>query len=222
MTLVARYFKPIRRLEDVRGLAVCYLNESAHVVNRFRHERALAALPASVEVVRPGDGRAYYAGQVLRCRKFLRKGRQRLNVNFTVVVAATGDGGLTLRETAGGEWAVSFAEARDHFVYNHAHTGHSLQGMSVADGVVLFDVDYHHVTREWLYTALTRATSLASIFYWDPAVPLEGLATGQRAAVRADDLRADRCVMALLGTGWLASWWAGGGGGAGRQPGTGE
>ena len=55
--------------------------------------------------------------------------------------------------------------------------------MSVADAIVIFDIDFYFVTREWFYTALTRATSLSEIYYWAPEMRLHDL-----GAVKESDL----------------------------------
>ena len=131
------------------------------MVNAYRHERAVAALPAGTPVARPGGGRSYYVGQVLRCRKYKRFGRKgRLSVNNNYTVVALGDAGARVRETGGEERELTWAVLRDHFSYALAHTCHSLQGMSVSDGITLFDVDFFYVTREWFYTAPGSYTHL--------------------------------------------------------------
>ena len=99
-----------------------------------------------------------------------------------------------MRETGGEERELTWAVLRDHFIYALAHTCHSLQGMSVSDGIALFDINYFYVTREWLYTALTRATSLGAIRYryWPPeAGRLHELADVREAELRA---RAERKI----------------------------
>ena len=167
LDIAREYFKVQTSLENVKGMAVCYLNETARVVNTFRHERVLNELPVGTQVARPGDGRSYYVDQLLRCRKYLRFGRHgRLHVNNTYRVMALSAIGATVQDTTGDSRDLSWAQLRDHFVYALAHTCHSLQGMSAADGITIFDIDFWYVTREWFYTALTRATSLEDVYYW--------------------------------------------------------
>jgi hypothetical protein len=43
---------------------------------------------------------------------------------------------------------------------------------------------FWYVTREWFYTALTRATSLDRIFFWEPEVKLHSLQAVQESEVR--------------------------------------
>jgi predicted adenine nucleotide alpha hydrolase (AANH) superfamily ATPase len=57
--------------------------------------------------------------------------------------------------------------------------------MSVSDGITMFDLTFWYVTREWFYTALTRATSLDRIFFWEPEVKLHSLQAVQESEVRA-------------------------------------
>lgn len=93
--------------------------------------------------------------------------------------------GLVLEDEAGVPRNLTWAQLYDAFIYALAHTCHSLQGMSVSDGITLFDLTFWHVTREWFYTALTRATSLDRIFYWEPEVKLHSLQAVQESEVRA-------------------------------------
>lgn len=196
MEICRNYFKPITRLSQVKGRAVCYTNESARVVNEHRQKAEAKKKAASGVTVHNVDGRLYYVGQVLRARKYYKK--PRLFVNYCYKVegfqfSATGAvTGVFLSGIDGFAWPVALARA--HFIYDFAATCHSLQGLSASDGVTLFDVEGWYCSRPWFYTALTRTRCLAEVYFWD--VKAVGPVTGQPAAQRADFVLALEATLA--------------------------
>jgi hypothetical protein len=189
INIARRFFKPITTLEQVRGMSVCYLNETARLVNNFMNAKEVASkVPGSVV---KNACRNYWVGQTLRCRKRLTVDKTKLHINYIYTVSAVADKGLVLKSSLGVEYVVSFASLSECFAYNYAHTCHSLQGMSVATGITLHDLAFFFVTREWFYTALTRSRNLAEIFYWDPSVVLHDL---QVVKVGELELRIERKI----------------------------
>lgn len=179
-----RYFKPINKLSQVRGRAVCYTNESARCVNDYREQRIAKSLEEMGQEVVRFEGRVYYVGQTLRCRIYHRT--PRIYINYTYIVSGfERKGGVVtgtcLEETKAWPWALSLVKKL--FIYDHANTCHSLQGMSAEGGISLFDVDAWCVSREWVYTALTRTTDLDAVFFWDPAA---GTVSGLPVVLRSD------------------------------------
>ena len=171
LSIAKRFFKPISKLFQVTGYAVCSTNAEARAVNEFRQQRVAEALEKQgVEVVRV-DGRIYYEGQTLRCRKFHRKPRIYINYNYRVAgFERKGDvvTGIFLDGVDSAEdfpWALSLV--RKLFDYSFAHTCHSLQGMSASGGITIFGLELPWNAREWFYTALTRTMDLDLVFYWD-------------------------------------------------------
>lgn len=70
ITIARRYFKCISDLNAVQGMAVCYMNDTARIVNTFHHKRVLESLDTDA-ILHPPDrasGRTYYIGQRLRGR----------------------------------------------------------------------------------------------------------------------------------------------------------
>ena len=88
---------------------------------------------------------------------------------------------ITLEETDEFPWALSLVKKL--FIYDHANTCHSLQGMSAEGGISLFDVEAWCATREWFYTALTRTTDLNEVYFWDPDA---GTVSGLPVVLRSD------------------------------------
>lgn len=174
--IARRFFKPITTLEQVKGLSVCYLNETARLVNNFMNAKEAALIAeGDLSLVFKNAGRNYWVDQTLRCRKRLQVDGERMHVNYIYTVAERWEKGLVLTSSLGEAYKVSFASLAECFAYNYAHTCHSLQGMSVAMGITLHDLCFFYVTREWFYTALTRSRDLDEIYYWQPNVVLHDL-----------------------------------------------
>ena len=174
--IARRFFTPITDLNQVAGMSVCYLNETARIVNNFMNAKEAALIAkGDPPLVISNAGRNYWVGQTLRCRKRLQVNGERMHINYVYKVASRWEGGLVLKSSLGTAYEVSFASLAECFAYNYAHTCHSLQGMSVAEGISLHDLIFYFVTREWFYTALTRSRDLDKIYYWDPSVVLHDL-----------------------------------------------
>lgn len=184
LDICRRYFKPITKLSQVRGRAVCHTNESARCVNDYREQRIAKSLEEMGQEVVRFEGRVYYVGQTLRCRLYHRSPRIYINYTYTVTGFEVKEGvvtGITLEETKDWPWALSLIKKL--FIYDHANTCHSLQGMSAEGGISLFDVEAWCATREWFYTALTRTTDLDAVYFWDPDA---GTVSGLPVVLRSD------------------------------------
>ena len=173
LDIARSYFKPITTLEEAEGMAVCYTNKTANIVNNYKQSLLVKDMPAGT--VKTYGGRTFYVGQRLRCRKYHNFGNAdapKLYVNYTYEVTGFAQDdkkrdGLKIKGSDGSETFITFALERTNFSYSHAHTCHSLQGSTATEGITLLDLDCWFVTREWFYTALTRADDLDKIFFFD-------------------------------------------------------
>ncbi len=62
---------------------------------------------------------------------------------------------------------VSIETVRKKFIHNYCRTCHSLQGSSIKKSITIFDWNLWCSTREWLYTAITRATDFKNVSFYD-------------------------------------------------------
>ena len=179
LDIVRRHFKPIRRLEDMQGMAVTYKRDTAKLVNTFCNARAVDCM---AEVTR-NAGRCYHVGQMLRTCEWDDKLKLPMNILFRITEIGSV---VKLRSDARDcSIEVKFGVLNRCFTYTHAHTGHSLQGTSVASGITIFDLGHPFMSRAWLYTALTRSRSMDQVYYMDPSVKLSGLAEVKDADLRS-------------------------------------
>ena len=56
---------------------------------------------------------------------------------------------------------------KNNFVNNYCRTCHSFQGSTIEEAITIFDHRFAHVTRQWLYTAVARATDLKKVFFYE-------------------------------------------------------
>jgi hypothetical protein len=56
---------------------------------------------------------------------------------------------------------------RKNFIHAYCRTCHSFQGTSLDERLTIFDWRFAHVNRKWLYTAVTRATELKNVLFYD-------------------------------------------------------
>ena len=56
---------------------------------------------------------------------------------------------------------------RSHFIFSYCGTAHSQQGASIDSTITIFDYKHFFVTAEWLWVAITRATELDNVYFYD-------------------------------------------------------
>ena len=127
----------------------------------------------------------YELGEVLICRKYTKIGKHVLHVNFEYTIIGISDKMIKLSDDAAvrrnernrqcgrdvdelpEEFDVAKYIIKDSFIFNYCRTAHSIQGSSIDDSITIFDYKYEHVSREWLYVAITRATDLNNAYSYE-------------------------------------------------------
>ncbi len=177
--VLRNFAKPIRKLENVKGSAICFKNKTANAINNTLHA---IEVKNRTDLVKVG-GCSYYPGLELVCRERLdnvmfadAKGefnkRGVLQVNFSYKVEKATDAALILTDCEGGRVNISTVQAVSNLSYAHAFTGHSQQGLSIDGPVTIFDAFYSFfadgrpigITAEWVYTALSRARNMDQLY----------------------------------------------------------
>jgi hypothetical protein len=108
----------------------------------------------------------YEVGEVLVCRKYLVSKSGRCNVNFEYTIDAVSGSTVTISE-GGNTLELNKELIRKHFIHSYCRTCHSFQGSSISDKITIFDWKFFFVNRKWLYTAVTRATELSNVVFFD-------------------------------------------------------
>ena len=56
-------------------------------------------------------------------------------------------------------------QIENNFIHSYCNTCHSLQGSSIKKPITIHEWNFKHVSRKWLYTAITRATELDNVYF---------------------------------------------------------
>ena len=56
---------------------------------------------------------------------------------------------------------------RKNFIHHYCRTCHSFQSSSLDSKLTIFDWKFSHASRKWLYTAVTRATHLKNVLFFE-------------------------------------------------------
>ena len=135
--------------DPANHLAVCYYNRTCHTIA----DRVL-------------DGKKLTPGVRLVNRAHLKaRGNVVLRVNYEYIVQAVDAHHVVLKDDQNQVYTVPKHHAQERMQYYRTRTCHSLQGTSVSGAIILFDLFSPHVTREFIYVALTRARSLNTVCY---------------------------------------------------------
>ena len=89
------------------------------------------------------------------------------NVNYEYMIVKTAKDSVTLIYDEGIHLIIPIEMARENFIHNYCKTCHSFQGSSIDGEMMIFDWKFKQLDRKWIYTAATRATNLAKVFFYD-------------------------------------------------------
>ena len=54
-----------------------------------------------------------------------------------------------------------------NFIHGYCRTCHSFQGSTIDDRITIFDWNFCFVDRNWVYTAVGRATYLNNVYFYN-------------------------------------------------------
>jgi len=148
-TTIKKYFKMTKDLETVYNVA--YRNATCEKVSQRVRSELLRKM---------GE---YCIGEVLVCRTYFKIRKQVFNVNYEYKITALECEAITLNNTL----LVPIDTVRKNFIHAYCRTCHSFQGTSLDERLTIFDWKFAHVNRKWLYTAVTRATELKNVLFYD-------------------------------------------------------
>ena len=163
MDLMEKYgFNIISKMEDVKTTKnVCFFNFRCDAVNIFVKNNLITKQYSSLYKISNVE---YWIGMDLICRKSYKDKAIRLFTNYTYKIKALNMKYVTLYEPADDiTIKLDTSVLGAHFKYSWASTNHSLQGATLDEEYTLFDVNTPRVSRNWLYTALTRTNDLSKI-----------------------------------------------------------
>ncbi len=148
-TTVRKYFALVKDFSTLYNIA--YKNSTCQRVSEEARQR--------IQQKRE----PYEVGEVLLCRSWFKVKRVVFHVNYEYTIAEVAGEMITLSNGA----ELPLTVVRKNFIHNYCRTCHSFQGSSVDEAITIFDWRFLHVNRKWLYTAVTRATDLKRVSFYD-------------------------------------------------------
>ena len=109
----------------------------------------------------------YVINEEVICRKYIKTKGNKFNVNFRFRIVNIVGNIVVLQNVATGEKQnIDLKLLRKHFIYAYCYTAHSKQGCSVDGDIVIYDWNEWYVSKNWFFTALTRATDFNKIKFF--------------------------------------------------------
>ena len=151
--LVEKYFKYTSDM-NLNENNVAYLNDTCkEVANQIRKKQN-----------RKGE---YEVGEVMICREYLKSTEYKFQVNFKYKILNIIENMVVLEDEHNKKiQKISLDMLRKHFIFNYCFTCHSVQGSSIEGGITIFDYNHCLVDKNWIWTAITRATDLNNVSFY--------------------------------------------------------
>ena len=111
----------------------------------------------------------YEVGEYMICMKYKKEGGgNTFHVKFKYQILSIGADGVVLQNIKTKDlYNTSIARLGEHFRYAYCATCHSSQGASVDKSITIHEWQQQHlITREWLWTSLTRAADINKVMFY--------------------------------------------------------
>ncbi|NBP03788.1 MAG: hypothetical protein EBU90_27550, partial [Proteobacteria bacterium] len=155
--------------------AIKCLKENFKCVKNISTKKNVVAFNWTAEWVNKmlhGNKEKYYVGCELICRKTHSIKGIRTYVNYTYTVVKIDKNFITLTDGEE-EIELPLSVVDENFRYSYARTCHSYQGLTENEPITIFNVGHSFVTNEWIFTAVSRATSLSNVLIYEPHLKIE-------------------------------------------------
>ena len=155
--VVNKYAKVIKSMGEIPDNCafITYRQETRKQMNEWEHQRrGLLGI---------------FEGLVIRANCHMGKGKNtRINKHFDYKVTRIDKSSFDMiDESSGLEYKDVKSMWLKNFSFPYAYTGHSLQGDTLDKPIVIFDSQFEHVSRKWLYVALTRSCDLDNVYVFE-------------------------------------------------------
>jgi hypothetical protein len=152
MNTIEKYFKFTQDITNSTN-NIAYMNDTCKAV--AEHIRTMLNKTDDYEV-----------GEYLICREYTKLKEGTLNANFKFEIAEVHEDKLVLRDRDI-EYHVPMQRIKSSFIHAYCSTCHSFQGSSIEGKVTIFDYKFYFTSRNWIWVAITRATDLNNVFFYE-------------------------------------------------------
>ena len=159
--ILKKYFKTIHKYSEITSTKnISYFNYRAERINKIIHNRI-----KKPEKTFNICGIEYYDGLELICKKHYKNKKCRLYVNYVYVLKYidTKNKEFTIIEPVDNVKMTFDLKMLDHFKLSYCSTCHSVQGLTRDDEVTIFDCNTPYVSRNFIWTAITRVRELKNV-----------------------------------------------------------
>ncbi|MFM7981404.1 MAG: C-terminal helicase domain-containing protein, partial [Candidatus Fonsibacter sp.] len=109
------------------------------------------------------EERPYEPRETLVCRSWFKVKKQVFNVNYEYDIAAV-EGDM---KTLSNGMTLPISLINNNCAQNYCKTCHSFQGNNIEESITILDHKFVYVLWKWLYTAVTKATHIKQVYFYD-------------------------------------------------------
>ena len=109
----------------------------------------------------------YQVGEFLVCRVYTRLKTIVFNVNYEYEVISKHKTTICIKDITSDElFYIPTEIIKKNFIYACARTAHSYQGSTCDGKLIIVGWDFHHATKKWIWTAITRTSNLENVCFY--------------------------------------------------------
>lgn len=152
----------IDTLDDIRGSCITLRNLTCEFINDYLHQ----------QIQHPSEycefnSVKYYVGLQIRCRTSFECKKYRYHVNSRHIIDSIDNTKIVLLEPFKNIKMTHNISILKNFSLDYAQTCSSLQGLTKEGDVTIFNIGSQMCDSEWIWTAVTRCTSLKHIYIYN-------------------------------------------------------
>ena len=163
---VNKHFKKIKTLDELKkkGIkrAVAYFNNSNAKLNETIHSEVQYNTESMGH-----NGQKLFKGMTLICKEKIKMESGTLHRNYTYKIKGFATDTVIVTDILTEEDHEIKVSSMSKFSFPYSNTVHSSQGASISEPFVIADWKSFGVTKNWLYTAISRASSFDDIYFLD-------------------------------------------------------
>jgi hypothetical protein len=159
ITTIKKYFQFTNDItQSVKNIA--YMNDTCREVSKHIRKKL-------------NKKHEYEYGEVLICREYTKlKNIGVFNVNYEYKIVKVLSDSLRIKNiTSSDVYEVPLEIIRKNFQFSYCCTCHSVQGSSINESITIFDWKFYFTSREWIYTAVSRATNFNNVYFYNYVEP---------------------------------------------------